>query len=111
MQRISPMTNYKSSLPAVCCLITISYTALADITILKEPTGANSRSGSRARFSIDATSSATNVYYQWFLNGVPIPDADKGTYVTSVLSTNDTGNVYFVQVGDVSGQTNLNPPA
>ncbi len=105
------MTNYKSRLLAACCLFALTFTAQADITILQEPTGANVRAGSRARFSINATSTAINLYYQWFLNGFPIPNADKATYVTPVLSTTDTSNVYLVQVGDVTGQTNLSAPA
>jgi hypothetical protein len=102
------MTNYKSSLLALCCLIGLTFTVLGDITILQEPTGANTRSGSRARFSINAYS-LTNIYYQWSSNGIAIPNADKPTYVTPVLSTNDSGNVYVVEVGDGSGSLRSAP--
>jgi hypothetical protein len=111
MQRMLPMTNHKSSLLFVCCLIGFTFTALAHITFVKQPTGANSTSGSRARFSIDVTSSNPPLYYQWFSNGVSIANADKSTYVTPVLSTNDNANVYQVQVIDAGGQTNLSAPA
>jgi hypothetical protein len=107
---LATTTKYKSRLLAAWCLIAFTSTALGDVTILQEPTGANVRSGSRARFSIDATSSLTNVYYQWFSNGVFLPNADKSTYVTPVLSTNDTGNVYLVEVSDAGGWTNLSAP-
>ena len=104
-----PMTNYKSSLIFVCC-VGFLFTAPAQITFRKHPTGANSVSGSRARFSVDVTNSPP-LYYQWFVNGVPIPNADKATYVTPVLSTNNSGDVYYVEVGIAGGQTNLSAPA
>jgi hypothetical protein len=107
---LATMTKYKSRLLAAWCLIGLTFTALADITIQQQPIGANNRSGTRARFSINAISSET-IFYQWSLNGVSIPNADKPTYVTPILSTNDTGNVYVVQVGDVSGQTLRSAPA
>src|SRR5690242_14041138 len=98
MQRVSSMTKHKSSLLFVCCVMGFLSTARAQITFQKHPTGANSVSGSRARFSVEVTNSPP-LYYQWFSNGVSIANADKATYVTPVLSTNNSGDVYYVQVG------------
>ena len=80
------------------------------ITFIQQPADANSSSGSRARFSVVASSSGSRLYYQWQVNGVPIPNADRAGYVTPVLSTNDNGNIYQVQVSS-GGSTLLSGPA
>jgi hypothetical protein len=71
---------------------------LSAISITRQPVAVTTTVGGRARFSVEARSEAPNVVYQWQRNGVNIPDATRPTYVTPVLTANDSNAVYRVVI-------------
>ncbi|HVY68836.1 MAG TPA: GLEYA domain-containing protein, partial [Verrucomicrobiae bacterium] len=49
----------------------------------------------RAQFSVAVTSPAGGLFfYQWQVNGVNIPGANRATYITPALATSDSGKKY-----------------
>jgi hypothetical protein len=80
------------------------------VTIVQQPLDVPAGAGSRARFSVKATSLGAELYYQWQVNGVDIPNANRAAYVTPVLSTNDGGKTYQVIVS-AGGSTVLSSSA
>jgi len=67
---------------------------LGVVEFVSQPGNATATAGSRARFSVQAGTLATPVYYQWQRNGTDIPGAVRSTYVTPVLATGDSGAKY-----------------
>lgn len=64
--------------------------------------------GSRARFTARVTTAESPVYYQWRVNGTPIPGATLRAYVTPVLTVADSGKTYDVVVSVAGKDTTSN---
>jgi hypothetical protein len=74
------------------------------------PADATVPAGSRATFSVDVTTAARPVYYQWQVNGQDIPGANRSSYVTPVLTTADGGKEYRAVIS-VAGIDTPSAPA
>jgi hypothetical protein len=79
------------------------------ITFVQQPQSTSTGSGSRATFTVNATSVGPKLYYQWLSNAVPILNANRATYTTPVLSTSNSNDVYQVRVS-AGGQSRLSAP-
>ena len=74
------------------------------ITIQQQPQNATARPGTRARFAVKAALGGSAVFYQWQLNGVDIPEANRSVFYTPILGVADNGKQYRVIVS-ASGVT------
>ena len=72
--------------------------ATASVNITTQPQNTSVTVGQSARFSAAATSPAGAVSYQWQVNGVDIPGANRPVYVTPALSFADGSKRYRVVV-------------
>ena len=66
------------------------------ITIQQQPAAVAGSEGSRAKFSVKATSLGPTLYYQWQRNGTDIAGATRAGYTTPVLTAADNGISYQV---------------
>ncbi|MEO7678122.1 MAG: Ig-like domain-containing protein [Verrucomicrobiota bacterium] len=71
---------------------------LGVVTFDQQPANVTATVGGRARFAVKVTTAENPVYFQWRVNGTPIPGATLRAYVTPVLSTADSGKTYDVVV-------------
>jgi hypothetical protein len=69
-----------------------------NVTFTQQPSPTSAPSGSRAKFTVKATSAQSPLYYQWRSNGVDIVGANRATYITPLLSASYNGAVYSVVV-------------
>jgi hypothetical protein len=72
--------------------------ATASVAITRQPQNTSVTVGNSARFDAFATSPAGSVAYQWQVDGVNIPGANRPTYITPALSLADGGKRYRVVV-------------
>ena len=70
--------------------------------IITQPADITVQSGQTATFTVAATSTP-QVTYQWTRNGTSISGATAATYVTAVLTTANSGDIYAVTVTDSAG--------
>lgn len=68
------------------------------IQIAAEPADTTAPAGGHASFTVAATTPHPPLYYQWQVNGVDIPNANRAKYTTPVLLDTDTGKTYGVIV-------------
>jgi hypothetical protein len=88
---------------AAFCLALCGQAAADPLITLQPQSILNLLLGDNATFSVGATSTVTtNLQYQWFKNGVRIPDATNSTYTVSNTLGIDCGS-FTVRVGDGVG--------
>src|SRR5688572_13091481 len=69
------------------------------VNISGQPASVTVPAGQRARFNVTATApKGGTLFYQWQVDGVNIPGANRPSYVTPVLTAADTGKKYRVIV-------------
>lgn len=71
-------------------------------TIMTQPASQSVAVGSDATFSVSVKGTSP-LYYQWQLNGVPIPGATASSYVAHNVGDSDNGSSYNVVVGNSAG--------
>ena len=71
---------------------------IGTISFQQQPRNATARPGTRARFAAKAALGSSTVFYQWQVNGVDIPGANRSVFFTSVLSSADNNKQYRVMV-------------
>ncbi len=80
------------------------------ILFTQQPASLNAAAGTRATFSVVASAkSGGRLYYQWLNNFVPIPGANRSTYVTPVLTEAISSYSHRVEVS-VNGTTWISMP-
>lgn len=67
--------------------------------------------GSTGTFVVVASQGSAHFNYQWLENSTNIPGATNASYTTPILSTNDNGETYTVEVILPGVSTNLSNPA
>jgi hypothetical protein len=73
--------------------------SLAPPVISVQPVGSTNAAGTSKTFSVTASTSTGTINYQWFLNGVPIPNATGDTYTIPSIGPAHYGS-YRVDVND-----------
>jgi hypothetical protein len=106
---IAPVSAGGTELPALTQLVgdlisTYINPGAASVTITRQPQSASVTVGNSAGFDASATSPAGSVVYQWQVNGVNIPGANRPSYITPSLSLGDSGKRYRV-VASAGGAT------
>jgi hypothetical protein len=70
------------------------------VSITQQPVGGTVPAGQRLRMSVKATAvTGGTLFYQWQVDGINIPGANRATYVTPVLSAPDSGKKYRCVIG------------
>jgi hypothetical protein len=70
------------------------------VNITRQPASATVPAGQRARLIVSATAPlGGTLFYQWQVNGVDIPGANRPTYVTPILTAADSGKRYRAIIG------------
>jgi hypothetical protein len=77
------------------------------VPVITGPANQSVLSGATATFSVSVTS-ATNVTYQWYVNGVLIPGATSSSYQVANAQTTQSGNTYFATATNSAGTVTSN---
>jgi hypothetical protein len=82
----------------------------ATLAIAQQPEDVTVGESQTAAFSLKATASIPGIFYQWRKNGLEIPGANAPSFITSVLTPGDGGNL-FDCVLTIPGATATSRPA
>lgn len=93
-----------ASHPAVVSVLPI----LIPPKILAQPASQTVKFGQTATFSVEATGQPAPAF-QWKKNGVAIAGATATSYTTGVLSSQDSGSIYTVELSSIAGKTTSAP--
>lgn len=83
---------------------------LGKVTFAQQPANVTATAGARAQFSVKAEATEAPIYYQWQADGVNIEGATRATFVTPVLTGNESGRKYRVVVS-VAGRDTISNEA
>ncbi|SEO85836.1 Glycosyl hydrolases family 2, TIM barrel domain [Luteibacter sp. UNC138MFCol5.1] len=81
--------------------------AFSPVVISAQPASQNVDAGQSARFAVTASGSP-KVKYQWYVDGVAIPNATSTSYETGTLSTADNAKKFEVLVSNSNSQQKSN---
>jgi len=81
------------------------------LTISQQPVPVTTNQGVTATFSVAASQGSAHLTYQWQSNSVIIPSATNSSYTTALLTPNNNGDMYTVEIIVPGSSTNLSSPA